>query len=72
MGKTNVNKYNQYSREALEKAIKAVKEHGMTYSGAAKDFGVPRKTLSDHVSGRSTLTRKAGRECNIETNLKSD
>ena len=71
MGKTNVNKYNQYSREALEKAIKAVKEHGMTCSGAAKDFGVPRKTLSDHVSGRSTLTRKAGRECNIPIDIEN-
>ena len=60
MGKTKQGgtKYNQYSREALEKAIEAVRG-GMSCSSAARDFGVPRKTLGDHVSGKSTLTKKS-------------
>ncbi|KAK3751272.1 hypothetical protein RRG08_006432 [Elysia crispata] len=72
MGKTKQGgtKYNQYSREALEIAIEAVRG-GMSCSSAARDFGVPRKTLGDHVSGKSTLTKKAGRACNIPPEIEN-
>ncbi|RUS72130.1 hypothetical protein EGW08_020103 [Elysia chlorotica] len=70
MGKTNEKKYNKYPRDALEKAIKAVEE-GRTCSGAAKEFGVPRKTLAHHVSGKCRLDRRAGRECNIPTDIEN-
>ena len=32
--------------------MKAVQEEGMTVSGAAKQFQVPRKTLDDGIKGR--------------------
>ena len=32
--------------------MKAVQEEGMTVSGAAKQFQVPRKTLDDRIKGR--------------------
>ncbi|RUS83166.1 hypothetical protein EGW08_009066 [Elysia chlorotica] len=70
MGKTNEKKYNKYPRDALEKAIKAVEE-GWTCSGAAKEYGVPRKTLADHVSAKCRLNRRAGRECNIPTDIEN-
>jgi len=70
MGKTSKNIYNRYSREDLEKAIQAVKE-GKSCSGAARDLNVPRKTLADHVSGRSKIERRAGRERSIPENIEN-
>ena len=48
------NNYNKYPRDALEKANKAVRESN-TCSEAAMGFGVPRKILFDHVSGKCSL-----------------
>lgn len=64
MVKTSKHIYNKYGREELAQAIEAVK-NGMSCAQAARQFSIPRKTLSDHVSGRSTLTRRAGRLRNI-------
>lgn len=64
-----LNIYNKYDREDLKKAIDAV-TNGMSCSGAERKFGVLRKTLSDHVSGRSKLERRAGRERNTLRQLR--
>ena len=41
----------RYSPEALQAAVKAVKEHGMSGSAAAHRFDVPPSTLFYHISG---------------------
>ena len=64
MVKVTKNVYNKYSREDLQKAIQAVKD-GKHCSSAAKVFGVPWKTIADHISVRLSLNRRAGRERNI-------
>ncbi|KAK3770498.1 hypothetical protein RRG08_049133 [Elysia crispata] len=69
--KPKKNVYNQYSREDLEKAIKGVKDGRETCLGASKSFGIPRKTLSDHVAGRSSLYRRAGRARNIPATVEN-
>ena len=68
MGKTSAKKYNKYPRDALEKAIKAVREE-KTCSEVARDFGVPRKTLADHVSGMCSLDRRAETGSNIPADI---
>ena len=70
MGETSAKKYDKYPRDALEKAIKAVRE-GKTCSVAAGDFGDPRKTLADYVSGKCSLDRRAGRESNIPADIEN-
>ena len=50
--------YGNYTQEALEAALHAVNNANMTISAAAKQFEVPRKTLSDKLSG--SHPRKTG------------
>ena len=71
MGKSKKNVYNQYSREDLEKAIKPVKDGRETCLSASKSFGIPRKTLSDHVAGHSSLDECAARARNIPATIEN-
>ena len=41
-----------YTNEALDAAVKAVKEHQMTRSQAAKKYNIPATTLFNHISGK--------------------
>ena len=42
-----------YTNEALDAAVKAVKEHQMTHSSqAAKKYNIPATTLFNHISGK--------------------
>ena len=41
----------RYSPEALQAAVKAVKEDGMSRSAAARRFDIPPSTLFYHISG---------------------
>ena len=50
--------YRNYTQEALEAALHAVNNANMTISAAEKQFEVPRKTLSDKLSG--SPPRKTG------------
>lgn len=64
MGRKSKNIYCQYSLEDLKNAIQAVKE-GQSTAGAARAFKIPRKTLVDHVSGRSSVDKRPGRARSI-------
>ncbi|KAJ3661313.1 hypothetical protein Zmor_005712 [Zophobas morio] len=48
-----------YTKEQMSKAIDAV-GRGMAIATAAKAFSVPRTTLLDKISGRSSLETKMG------------
>ena len=37
----------------LEVALKAVKEQGLSISGASRKFGLPKTTLYNHYTGKS-------------------
>ncbi|XP_052079009.1 uncharacterized protein LOC127717266 [Mytilus californianus] len=45
-------KKKQYLQESLDKAVGAVNSNKMSISKAAKEYGVPRTTISDHVNGK--------------------
>jgi len=45
-------KRRQYSQEELQAAVSAVKQSRLTCSKAARDYNIPRKTISDSVAGR--------------------
>ena len=53
-------KYKQWSNDSMLGAMKAVSE-GMGINRAALEFGVPRSTLKDRVSGRVSHGAKSGR-----------
>ena len=44
--------YRNYDNDQLMRAYEAVKD-GCSIRSAAEKFGVPRSTLSDHVSGKA-------------------
>ena len=44
--------YGGYGSEKVEKAMKAVKEDKMSIRRAAEMYGIPRSTMSDHLSGK--------------------
>ena len=44
--------YGGYGSEKVDKAMKAVKEDKMSIRRAAEMYGIPRSTLSDHLSGK--------------------
>ena len=54
-------KYRQWTEESMVGALKAVKEGTMGLNRAATEFGVPKTTLKNRVSGRVTHGCKAGR-----------
>ena len=70
MPKIAKNLYSKYSREDLAKAVDAV-SNGMSCSGRARQFGIPRMTIADHVAGRSKLERKAGRLRNVPEEMEN-
>ena len=50
----------KWSQEDLEKAMEAVRG-GMSQRDAANQFNIPKSTLGDYCSGRSTLGTPLGR-----------
>ena len=55
-------KYKQWCEESMLGALKAVSEGAMGVNRAATEFGVPRTTLKDRVSGRVTHGSQPGRK----------
>ena len=51
--------FKQWSKEDLKLAIKAVKD-GWTIRRAAEEFGVPKSTLYDRVSGHVAFEARSG------------
>ena len=49
-----------YNNEAMEKAIEAVEERGMSKRRASIIFGVPRSTLCDKLAHRTPRSRQMG------------
>ena len=41
----------------LQAALRAVKEQGLSISGASRKFGVPKSTLYNHYSGKLIHTK---------------
>ena len=54
-------KYKQRSEESMLGALKAVQDGAMGCNRAAAEYGVPKTTLKDRVSGRVIHGRKFGR-----------
>ncbi|XP_053405016.1 uncharacterized protein LOC128558830 [Mercenaria mercenaria] len=47
-----------YTEEDLSRAVSAVKRNQLTVTQAAKEYGLPRTTLTDHVKNPETRTKK--------------
>jgi uncharacterized membrane protein len=61
----------QYTEEDLRQAVSAVKQKRMNISQAAKEYGVPRTTVMDHLRGRVNSS-KCGRKLDLhEVNEKA-
>ena len=45
-------KFKKWSEDLIEKAINAVINDGVSISRAAEDYGIPKSTLGDRISGR--------------------
>ena len=54
-------KYKQWSEESMSGALKAVRDGTMGCNRAALEFGVPKTTLKDRLSGKVTHGCRAGR-----------
>ena len=52
--------YNSYSDQKLVSAVKAVQQGEMSIRRASEEYGVPRSTLQDKVSGKSGLSARPG------------
>ena len=56
-------KYQQsYTQDDLERAVRLVKEEGVSVRKAANHYKIPRSTLNDRVSGRIEMGAKPGRK----------
>ncbi|KAL8593094.1 hypothetical protein ACOMHN_018020 [Nucella lapillus] len=55
--------------EDLRKAVEAAKS-GMSLGAASKNFGVPKTTIADSVSGKRGMTAKRGRKQDIPEDIK--
>ena len=56
-------KYQQsYTQDDLERAVRLVKEEGVSVRKAANHYKIPRSTLSDRISGRIEMGDKPGRK----------
>ena len=53
-------KYSTYTREMLEEAVTRVQAGELSQRGAAKQYGIPLMTVSDHVNGKVVPGAKAG------------
>lgn len=58
---TKRGKTQNYDRQALEKAVCAVKDGSLSVRKAAEQFGVPKSTIGDRISGKHELHVKNGR-----------
>ena len=56
---TEIKKRKQYEQHQLKEAVAAVKQ-GMSVRQAAIKFGVPRRTVGDHASGKIPHFHKSG------------
>ena len=53
-------KYKNWSDGRMEKAVEAIKNHGLSVRRAAEEYAVPKSTLHDRVSGRVLAGRCSG------------
>ena len=47
-----------YSLEELDIAVQRIKEEGLSYRKAAAQYGIPRSTLHDRVTGKSMSSKR--------------
>ena len=47
-----------YSLEELDIAVQRIKEEGLSYRKAAAQYGIPRSTLYDHVTGKAVSSKR--------------
>ena len=59
-------KYKQWSEESMLGALKAMQDGAMGCNRAAVEYGVPKTTLKDRVSGRVIHGRKSGRAKGVD------
>jgi DNA-binding NtrC family response regulator len=52
--KRNKGPIHQYTQEQLSRALHEIKVNGMPKSKASKQFGIPRTTLRDKVSAKTS------------------
>ncbi|KAK3701034.1 hypothetical protein RRG08_063287 [Elysia crispata] len=72
MERTSKYLYGKYSEEQLKNALDALRDRGLLYSKASKDFGVPKSTIKDHFNGQSVQGKKAGRACSIPEDIENN
>ncbi|XP_071510366.1 uncharacterized protein [Diadema antillarum] len=70
-GERNV-KYRQWSEEDMENAFHEVRDNHVPISVAARDHGVPRRSLGDRVNGKVPLNAKLGAMTKLSTELERD
>lgn len=58
---TSREKYRQWSEESMTAAMETVKKGGMGLNRAAVEFGIPKTTLKDRISGKVIHGTKSGR-----------
>jgi transposase-like protein len=54
-------KYRHYSREAMVAAVEAVEHGKLSLRRAAEEYGIPKSTLQDRVSGKVGMDARSGR-----------
>ena len=47
-----------YSLKELDIVVQQIKEEGLSYREAAAQYGIPRSTLHDHVTGKAMSTKR--------------
>ena len=53
--KKRAKKYRSYTEEALAEAVDRIKRKDISQKKAAKQYGIPVMTLSDHVNGKVAI-----------------
>ena len=53
--------YHKWSEENMQKAMSAVKQNRLSVRKAAVQYGIPKSTLSDRITGKITKGAKMGR-----------
>ncbi|KAJ3615977.1 hypothetical protein MTP99_005568 [Tenebrio molitor] len=64
--KRNKGPIHQYTQEQLSRALHEIKVNGMPKSKASKQFGIPRTTLRDKVSAKTSENiERVGKKCTL-------
>lgn len=70
--KRNKGPIHQYSQEQLSRALNEIKVNGMSKLQASKVFGIPRTTLRDKISEKtSEMIERVGKKCTLGKDIEN-